>query len=127
MKAMRFATLMAAGILVSYITTGCHPENMRKIPGTPMPPPDMSTMPAISAPPPTFTNDTNATPTMIAEPDVRNHTNWVENADQFKADTIHFAYDSSVVRSADKSKISDVADYLKNHPNTAVRVEGNCD
>ena len=55
------------------------------------------------------------------------HTNWVENRDALKENSVHFAYDSSVIRSADKSKVSAVADYLKANPKAAVRVEGNCD
>lgn len=116
---------MAIGLAGSFITAGCHPQNLTKIPGTPMPPPDFNTMPPLPAPP-AFPAETNVG-SLIPMSDVPGHTNWVENAEQFKADTIHFAYDSSVIRSADKSKIADVADYLKNHPNTAVRVEGNCD
>lgn len=116
---------MAVGTVASFLAAGCQPQNLKKIPGTPTPPPDFSTMPPISAQPLPTVNDTNIT--MIAEPEFPGHSNWVENAEQFKADTIHFAYDSSVVRSADKSKIAEVADYLKNHPDLAVRVEGNCD
>ena len=56
-----------------------------------------------------------------------NHTNWIENRDALKEYSVHFAYDSSAVPSADKSKIAAVADYLKNHTDAAVRVEGNCD
>lgn len=55
------------------------------------------------------------------------HSNWVEHVDILADDTIHFAYDSSVVRSADKSKVSAVADYLKKNADAAVRVEGNAD
>jgi peptidoglycan-associated lipoprotein len=44
-----------------------------------------------------------------------------------KAHTVYFAYDSSVVRSSEKSKVAAVADYLKGNPAAAVRVEGNCD
>src|SRR5262249_24017150 len=36
-------------------------------------------------------------------------------------------FDSSTVRSDDKSKIAIVADFLKANPQNAVRVEGNCD
>ena len=46
---------------------------------------------------------------------------------KFKEQTVHFAYDSSVIRSDDKSKISAVADYLKSNPSNAVEVDGHCD
>lgn len=55
------------------------------------------------------------------------HQGWIENADQFKSDTVYFDFDSSSVKPGEKSKISAVADYLKSNPAAAVRVEGNCD
>jgi peptidoglycan-associated lipoprotein len=55
------------------------------------------------------------------------HAGWPEDAETLKADSVHFDYDSSVVKSSEKSKIEAVADYLKANPSVAVRVEGNCD
>jgi peptidoglycan-associated lipoprotein len=123
MKAIRFGTLMALGLALSLMSTGCRPENMKTIPGTHRYTQDVSPKPEIIPPP--FQADTNVT--MVALPDDRNHTNWIENRDQLKDYSVHFAYDSSVVRAADKSKIASVADYLKANPTVAVRVEGNCD
>jgi peptidoglycan-associated lipoprotein len=123
MKAIRFTTLMALGIALSLFTSGCHPENMKPIYGNRPPTPEVP--PIGSLPPPSIPQDSNNT--MVVMPEFPGHSNWVENAEQFKADTIHFAYDSSAVRSADKSKIAEVANYLKSNPQAAVRVEGNCD
>ena len=122
MKAIRFTTLMALGIALSLFTSGCHPENMKPIHGQVMATPEVPSIGPL--PPPSIPQDTNSS---IAFTDFPGHTNWVENPEQFKADSIHFAYDSSAVRSADKSKIVEVATYLKSNPQTAVRVEGNCD
>jgi peptidoglycan-associated lipoprotein len=55
------------------------------------------------------------------------HAGWPENAEIFKANTVHFAFDSSVVRSSDTSNVRFVADHLKGNPTLAVRVEGHCD
>jgi peptidoglycan-associated lipoprotein len=124
MKATRFATLTALGIALSFIAVGCQPQNLRTIHGNQQPPIDVSQLPPIQPQPgPGETNNANI-PFPTEYP---NHTNWVENADQFKANTVHFAFDSSVIRSADKSKVAAVADYLKQNPQAAVRVEGNCD
>src|SRR5580700_1147673 len=49
------------------------------------------------------------------------------DADTFKADAVHFDYDSSVVKGDEKSRISDVAERLKSNPSSAVEVQGNCD
>jgi peptidoglycan-associated lipoprotein len=122
MKAIRFTTLMALGIALSLFTSGCHPENVKRIPGQSMATPEVPSIGPIS--PPSIPQETNSN---IAFTDFPGHTNWVENPEQFKSDSIHFAYDSSAVRSADKSKIAEVATYLKSNPQTAVRVEGNCD
>lgn len=125
MKATRFITLIAAGFALSFLAAGCHlhPQNPEAIPGRPPEPnTDLSGMGQIVP-----GNTTNNGPGLISESEFPGHTNWIENRDQFKAQTIHFAYDSSVVKSADKSKIAKVADYLKANPQAAVRVEGNCD
>jgi len=113
---------MALGIALSLFTSGCHPENMKPIHGQTMATPEVPSMGPL--PPPSMPPDANSN---IAFTDFPGHTNWVENPEQFKADSIHFAYDSSAVRSADKSKIAEVANYLKSNPQAAVRVEGNCD
>src|SRR2546427_4585483 len=55
------------------------------------------------------------------------HQGWNENAELFKPDTVHFDFDSSVVKSGEKGKVAKVADYLKGSSADAVRVEGNCD
>jgi len=44
-----------------------------------------------------------------------------------KADTVHFDYDSSVVKAGEKPKVEAVADYLKGNRSSAVKIEGHCD
>ncbi len=55
------------------------------------------------------------------------HAGWREDREMFKSDAVHFAYDSSAIGAAEKSKIENVAGYLKANATAAVRVEGNCD
>ncbi len=55
------------------------------------------------------------------------HAGWPENAEIFKAYTVHFEYDSSVVKSSEGVKVRSVADHLKSNSAQAVRVEGHCD
>ena len=121
MKATRFITLIAAGLALSYLAAGCRPQNMAKIPNRPPEPKgnDVNPFGPMSGP-----GDTNG---LIALSDYPSHTNWVEHPDILKDYTIHFAFDSSAIRSSEKSKISKVADYLKKNTEAAVRVEGNCD
>ena len=51
--------------------------------------------------------------TGIKSNDPSSHQGWIENAELFKADTVHFDFDSSVVKSGEKGKVAKVADYLK--------------
>jgi peptidoglycan-associated lipoprotein len=126
MKAIRFGTLMALGLALSLVGSGCRPENMKRIPGQYPNVGDVSPKPEILPPPmPPMPPDTNVAMTPL--PDTIGHTNWTANAEQLKEYSVHFTFDSSAVRAADKSKIASVADYLKANPAVAVRVEGNCD
>lgn len=55
------------------------------------------------------------------------HPGWPEDREALKADTIHFDYDSAVVKPSELSKVTAVADYLKSNSANAVKVEGHCD
>ena len=55
------------------------------------------------------------------------HEGWPEDHEALKADTIHFDFDKSAIKSGDHARLADVASYLKSHPVAAVRIEGNCD
>src|ERR1051325_1913601 len=59
--------------------------------------------------------------------DPTSHANWKEDAEIFKANTVHFAFDSSVVKESDKSNLAAVASHLKSNLAAAVKVEGHCD
>jgi peptidoglycan-associated lipoprotein len=124
MKLNKFAHLLAL-VMVTAVITGC-----------PKRPEDLS---AIHKQPPALVNDENDTNKLAGLAGSTNinqgeypqgepiHTNWIDHPEILAAYTVHFAFDSSAVRSDEKSKISAVADYLKNNSPNAVRVEGNCD
>lgn len=120
MKATRFVTLIAAGLALSYFAAGCRPQNMAKIPNRPPEPKGSDVNPYGQLP-----GATN--PTMIELPPFPMHTNWDAHPDILKEQTIHFAFDSSAIRSSENHKLSAVADYLRKNTEAAVRVEGNCD
>jgi peptidoglycan-associated lipoprotein len=52
---------------------------------------------------------------------------WRRSSDQFGADTVHFDYDSSVVKASEKAHVTALADYLRSNPSTAIEVQGHCD
>ena len=127
MKAIGFGTLTALGIALSLVTTGCHPEKLKTIPGTQHPTPvDVEPKGPVMPNLPPLPADTNVM-SMVPLPTEPGHTNWTPHPEILQEQTIHFAYDSSAIRSADKTKVAAVADYLKQNPDAAVRVEGNCD
>jgi peptidoglycan-associated lipoprotein len=55
------------------------------------------------------------------------HSDWIQDREALSADTVHFDYDSTVIKAKDKPKITTVADYLKGNSAVAVLVEGHCD
>ena len=63
----------------------------------------------------------------VAQPPPGAFANYTRDETKFEADIVHFAYDSSVIRSGEKSKISDVASFMKSNPEDALEVQGHCD
>jgi peptidoglycan-associated lipoprotein len=61
----------------------------------------------------------------IADPALR--ASWIRDREIFKSDTVHFDYDSSVVKSGEKAKVRHVADYMKSNPGHGLEIEGHCD
>jgi peptidoglycan-associated lipoprotein len=129
MKVSHFINLLAAGLILSFATTGCHkrPTPLTAIPNAPVSgnpgepnpsgPLNPDLQPSVGTPNPEF----------VGTPLGPGHPNWTRNPDAFKAYTVHFAYDSSAVQSGEKSKVATVADYLKANATEAVEVEGHCD
>lgn len=50
-----------------------------------------------------------------------------EDRAHFAANVVLFEFDSAVVRTGEKSKITAVSDYLKSNASAAIEVEGHCD
>ena len=55
------------------------------------------------------------------------HPGWGKAPDVLAAQTVHFDFDSAVVKSGEQSKVDAVAEYLKSNPQNAVEIEGHCD
>jgi peptidoglycan-associated lipoprotein len=130
MKLNKFTNLLVLGLVLTVAAVGCRkrPDDLTRIPGNP---PYANVQPPVSNPEPIITStnagsveSTNATGFPQQEP---GRNNWPEDRQIFAADTIHFAFDSSVLRTDEKPKAAAVADYLKSHHGDAVRIEGHCD
>jgi peptidoglycan-associated lipoprotein len=53
--------------------------------------------------------------------------NYLADRATLAADTIHFAYDSSVIRNSEKANLAAVAQALSADPSAKLLIEGNCD
>jgi peptidoglycan-associated lipoprotein len=128
MKLTDFNKLLVVGLILTVAAVGC-----RKRPGAVTPlPGHVGNVPDTGNSPPLGDNNnanglkgdsTNGFPSN--DPNLRK--DWARDAEIFKSDTVHFDFDSSVVKASEKSKVSAVADYLKANQMTAVEVDGHCD
>jgi peptidoglycan-associated lipoprotein len=126
MKFIRLAKPAGLALVLSMTVIGCPktPSNMTKLPDYKKG--RVEDVPSTNLFNPTETSPfgmSNAIP--VTDPTVREH--WIRDREVFKSDTVYFDFDSSVVKSAERSKVAAVADYLKNHPENALEIEGNCD
>jgi peptidoglycan-associated lipoprotein len=127
MKPIKFAKLLVLGLVLNLAAIGCHKhtQGVTDIPGLTGSGPgtgDLGNGSALSNNP---TGGDNLSGVPI--PDSTNFTGYARDAEIFKSDTVHFAFDSSVVKDDEKPKAAAVADYLKSHPADAVEIEGHCD
>lgn len=132
MKLTKFTNLLVLGVVLTMAAAGC-----RKRPGyvTNIPPGHTDIPTDLSAAPPlTDTNassnlgaNASANNTGFAQVDPSKRETWPRDAKFFAAETAHFDFDSSVVKSADKPKVAKVAEHLKANPSHAVEVDGHCD
>jgi peptidoglycan-associated lipoprotein len=126
MKVRKLSIVLLFGLVVAIPSTGC-----RKKPGflTPLPGSRAGQVrePESAGPIGPTVRSEDVTGSGIKSNDPTSHQGWHENVDILKGYTVHFDFDSSVVKSSEKDKVARVADYLKNNSNAAVRVEGNCD
>ena len=126
MKRTRFTTLLVIALALSFAATGCrkNPNNVKTIPGEPRTRVgDIGPGPGLPPENPSLTNIVDTIPL----PDPERIKDWVPNAEVFKPYTVYFAYDSATLGAGERSKLASVADYMKGNPQSAVRVEGNCD
>jgi outer membrane protein OmpA-like peptidoglycan-associated protein len=73
-------------------------------------------------------NDPGKTGQGIAAADGDKFRNWIENREEFAAQTVYFDFDKSVVKASEVGKLEEVARRMKsNFQGKALRIEGHCD
>jgi peptidoglycan-associated lipoprotein len=124
---MKLGKLLVLGLILNLAAIGCHkhPTPLTDLRG----PNGLAGNANDSGPGNSLSNNPAAIDTSggIPIPDSTNFNGYARNSEIFKSDTVHFAFDSSVVKDDEKPKAGAVADYLKSNPSNAVEVEGHCD
>ena len=118
---------LAFVLAVSLAATGCRHKPVNVTPMTPgmTPPPPTEQSPTTFGPGPTI--NPGETPTGIPMGDQDLYQNMVQDRAALAAYTVHFAYDSAVIRKSEQANLQSVAQALAADPNTKLLVEGNCD
>ncbi len=128
MKLTRFTNLLVLGLVLTMAAMGCrkHPSGVTPLPGShagntkDLPEGNALGTTKDSA---VASNNAEGIPANPAD----SHLGWAEDRAVFQANTVHFAFDSSVVKESERGNVTAVADYLKSHAGAAVKVEGHCD
>ena len=126
MKLTILAKFSVLALLLTFGATGCKktPKNVTQLPDDKKG--MVGDLPPAQPIPPGGTN-LDATPTAypLSNPDERSK--WVRDRQTFAHNTVHFDYDSTVIKAAEKPKVHEVADYMKGHPGNGLEIEGHCD
>jgi len=129
MKLNSLTILLVLGLMLSVGATGCRkrPTSLTDIPNKPYSGPETPEGTGPLQPGPYDMAGATNVSTLIPLNDPQLHANWIANTEIFKEYTVHFDYDSSAIKSGERSKVGSVADYLKGNAQTALRVDGHCD
>ena len=128
MKTTKLIFPLVLALAATLATTGCHshkPVGVTKLPGQP-PPLVNQPGPGETLPPgPTINPESQPGGGELASAETFD--NMLADRAALAADTIHFAYDSSVIRSTEKPSLALVAQALSSDPSAKLLIEGNCD
>ncbi|HEY1663496.1 MAG TPA: OmpA family protein [Verrucomicrobiae bacterium] len=128
MKMNIMVSSLAFALAITLASTGCahKPVNVTHIPG-PTPPPvadnqNINTIPYNQQNEPPIGNQNQIATATDWDP-----ANMTLDRAALAADTIHFAYDSAVIRDSEQSDLQAVAQALASDMNVKLLIEGNCD
>src|SRR6267143_2931613 len=127
MKTNRLTYLMIFALAMSLAATGCKhkPVDVTKLPGYGRTgPKDPNATGGIDNAGKLRPDEIGSTP---LNPDLQNLDNFNLDRAALAANTVHFDYDSPVVKNSEKPHVQAVADYMKGASGTALLIEGHCD
>jgi peptidoglycan-associated lipoprotein len=135
MKTTKLFYTLAFVLAVTLAATGCKthkPGYITPLPGqNPPPVVDQGNNPPTLPPGNQFNSNENPqannVPTNIPTENLLEFEGMIEDTNALVAYTIHFAYDSSVIRKNEKSNLQAVATALGADANLKLLIEGNCD
>ena len=129
MKLTQLGHLLLAGVILTTAACGCRkrPTDLTKLPGygagkTPPPGGEDTAPPFKPGDTAGSTGETGGGPTATF-----NLEDYNQDRDALAAQTVHFDFDSSVVKSSEQSKVLAVAAALKSDNAAKLLIEGHCD
>jgi len=131
MKTMKSIYPLAIALAATLAVTGCHSQKPVVTPLRGVPTPVVTDQNAFNTKPMNFGNGatgaTGATATEIATAPPELFEGMIEDTNALAAYTIHFAFDSAVIRSSEQANLQSVAQALSADSSTKLLIEGNCD
>jgi peptidoglycan-associated lipoprotein len=127
----KFVYTTTIALAVAIASTGC---KHRPVGVTPIPPyptasvgdnQNLNTIP--QAPPLQNPSGVNSQPQPLAENGQFDISQWNQDRDALAANTIHFAFDSAVIRDSETANLQAVAGALQADKSANLMIEGNCD
>ena len=136
MKIRIFTQFLLAALIAVSVGTGCKHgiKSQTPLPGTNPKPPGPggeSTTTEPVKPTPGVPNETSEKGTQVTKE--QHETSDIDldkfnqDRDVFKANTVYFEFDKSTVKTGERSKIEEVANYLKGTAQNKLLIEGYCD
>lgn len=129
MKMNTMAFSLAVALAIALLSSGCahKPVYVTHIPGSPTPQVSEPPIGGTLNPGDQTTTENPAPASAIATSGAWDPSNMDQDRGALAVDTIHFAYDSAVIRDSDQTNLQAVAEALAADPNAKLIVEGNCD
>jgi peptidoglycan-associated lipoprotein len=128
MKATKLTYLLVCALALTMAATGCKkkPTNVTRLPDYPLTGPKEGVPAELSKGGKLSPDEIGSVP---LNDDLSGDLTQKFNLDRgaLAANTVHFDFDSAVVKSSEKSKVEAVASYMRSTPGVALLVEGHCD